>query len=149
MSPIMGKQRNPKTVFDKCTALKVKNTAIHLAFVTLLSSQFMSGVVATRAYRSVQFLGKEGQCSCAVRRSNDYNSMMKIIWKEQVFCNVTKDSSVLGQCCGLTQRSLFIAYEFSEEHELCVSFATCIWSLFLFKGRQMIESQLGGTLETI
>lgn len=116
---------------------------------TLHLSQFMSGAVATRVYRSVQLLGKEGQCSSAVRWSNDYNSMMKIIWKEQVFCNVTKDSSVLGQCCGLTQRSLFIAYAFSEEHELCVSFGTCIWLLSLFKGRQMIESQLGGTLETV
>lgn len=71
----MGKQSNPKTEFDKCTALKVKNTATHLAFVTLLSSQFMSGAVATQVSRSVQFLGKEGQCSSAVLWSNDYNSI--------------------------------------------------------------------------
>lgn len=66
-----------------------------------------------------------------------------------MFCNVTKDSLVLGQCCGVTQRSLFIARAFSEEDGLCVSFATYIWPLFLFKGRQIIESQLEGTLKDL
>lgn len=127
----------------------MKNTATHLAFVTLLSSQFMSGAVATWVYRSVQFLGKERQCSSAVLWSNDYNSITNKIWKEQVFCNGTKDSLVLGQGCGLTQRSLFIAHAFSEEDELCVSFATGIWTLFLFKGRQItVGSDLKDRLDS-
>lgn len=33
--------------------------------------------------------------------------------------------------------SVFIAHVFSEEDGLGVSFATCIWPSFLFKGRQI------------
>lgn len=85
MSPLMGKQNNPKLAFDNCIASREKNITMHLAFIMLPRSQFMTDAVETPIYRSVLFLGKEGQCSSATLWSNNYNSMTNKMWKEKVF----------------------------------------------------------------
>jgi len=75
MSSLMRKQNNPKLVFDSCATLHAKNTAIHPAFATPPSSLLMADAVATPMYRSVLFLGKEGQRSSATLWRNNYYSV--------------------------------------------------------------------------
>lgn len=112
----------------------------HTWHLQCCSNHFITGAVTTLVSRCLLLLRKERWCFGATSWSNNYINITSKMQKEQLVSHITKERSVLGQHCGLTQGSVL------QHHLLRGSrtqnLSTCSWPSFLFKSRQLHRGKL-------